>query len=209
MDKNRVAVDVFDKLARQYRDKFMDVSLYKDSLDLFCGSLPAKAAVLELACGPGNITKHLLDRRGDINILATDLSPNMLALAKESNPQLETRLMDARRMGDLQKQFDGIMCGFCLPYLSKEEAVRLIAVAAKRLNKGGVFYLSTMEGDYSKSGFETSSSGDKVFMHYHEEKYLREALDRSGFNILLTERKNYVSNAKDTTDLILLAALPA
>jgi 23S rRNA G2069 N7-methylase RlmK/C1962 C5-methylase RlmI len=46
------------------------------------------------------------------------------------------------------------MCGFCLPYLSKEEAVKLIRDAAAILNPDGVFYISTMEDDYSKSDFK-------------------------------------------------------
>ncbi|MFK8007357.1 MAG: hypothetical protein AB8H03_13345 [Saprospiraceae bacterium] len=36
MDQNKIAVDVFNKLAKTYQDKFMNVDLYKDSFDFFC-----------------------------------------------------------------------------------------------------------------------------------------------------------------------------
>jgi len=45
--------------------------------------LNEQAKVLELACGPGNITKCLLSKRPDLEILATDIAPNILELAKK------------------------------------------------------------------------------------------------------------------------------
>lgn len=35
------------------------------------------------------------------------------------------------------------MCGFCLPYLSKEETEKLINDVSRLLNPEGVFYIST------------------------------------------------------------------
>ena len=35
MDKNKIAVGVFDKLATLYQEKFMDVNLYSDTFDFF------------------------------------------------------------------------------------------------------------------------------------------------------------------------------
>jgi ubiquinone/menaquinone biosynthesis C-methylase UbiE len=63
MDKNKQAIDVFNKLAKVYQDKFMDVSLYHDSFDVFCSHIKKEnPSVLELACGPGNITQYLLKK---------------------------------------------------------------------------------------------------------------------------------------------------
>ena len=48
-----------------------------------------------------------------------------------------------------------------------------------------------MEDDYEKSGFETTSFGgeNEVFIYYHQEKYLREQLLKSGFKIIDLQRK--------------------
>jgi len=75
----------------------------------------------------------------------------MLALAKKNNPTAEFQLLDSREILKLNKTYDAIMCGFCLPYLTKEEAIQLMEDAAKILNANGVIYISTMEDDYSKS----------------------------------------------------------
>lgn len=207
MDKNKIAVAVFNKLAKEYQDKFMDVNLYSDTFDFFCNTIKKEnAEILELACGPGNITRYLLKKRPDFKIVATDLSPNMIRLGKINNPKAEFQLMDCRDIGLTEKKYDAIMCGFCLPYLSKEESLKLIGDASKLLKPSGLIYLSTMEDDYDKSGFKKGSAGDEIFMHYHQADYLTAALEENGFTILNLNRKEYlIHDGTKTTDLILIA----
>jgi predicted TPR repeat methyltransferase len=207
MNNIKQAFEVFDERANSYQEKYMDVSMYAESLDLFCNLISKpNAEILELACGPGNITKYLLNKRSDYKILSTDLSPNMLELASVNNPNAEFQLMDCRDIGSIQKKYDGIMCGFCLPYLSKDETLILIINSSKVLNSDGLIYLSTIEDDYTKSGIQTSSFGDKCMMYFHQADYLVDQLEKSDFEVFSLKRKNY-SNANGTkvTDLIILA----
>lgn len=180
----------------------MDVSLYADALNTFCEQLLPNAKLLELACGPGNITKYLLNKRPDLHILATDLAPNMLELAKANSPGIEAKLLDCRDINTLTERYDGIMCSFCLPYLSKEEAIQLIKDAAHLLHPNGILYLSTMEGDYTRSAWQKSSQGDELFIYMHEADYLLQALHDHGFDTVDTRRVM----AEEVTDLVLLAA---
>lgn len=206
-DKTKNAVEVFNKCANEYQRKFMDTKLYHESFDLFCEHITTKnAAILELACGPGNITKYLLEKRPDFSILGIDLSPNMIDLAKVNNPTVAFELMDCNAIGLIDTKYDGMMCGFALPYLSKEEALKLITNASVLLGSAGVLYLSTMEGDYSSSGIQRSSSGDEIYIHFHQEDYLVNALKATGFEILNLQRKHYrMPNGTETTDMIIIA----
>ena len=207
MDQTKIAVDIFNKLATGYQDKFMDVSLYHDSLNVFCNSIKKEnPEILELACGPGNITKFLLEKRSDFKILGTDLAPNMIELAKINNPSANFELMDCRAITSLSKNYDGILCGFGLPYLSKEEAIQFIKDASRKLNNNGILYISTMEDDNSKSGFKTGSTGDKMYQNFHQSDYLSATLGENGFSIIHLERKEYLYNEENTTDLIIIAA---
>lgn len=188
----------------------MQLSAYHHSFDLFCKVIGKKnASILELACGPGNITAYLLSKHPEYTITATDLSEKMLERAKANNPAAHTMLLDCRDIGKLSGKYDAIMFGFGLPYISKTEAVQFIADAAHVLNKGGVLYISTMEDDNSKSGYRNSSDGkDSIYMNYHEARYLTEALHNNGFKIVLEHRQPY--NEPDgsvTTDLILVTKL--
>lgn len=206
MDRTKIAVEIFNKHAEAYQAKFMDVSMYHDSFDLFCSYIPkTNADVLELACGPGNITKYLLSKRPDFNVLATDLAPNMIALAKENNPTAMVELLDSREICKLQKIYDALMCGFILPYLSKEETNLLISQAYHCLNAQGVLYLSTMEDEYCKSGTVKSSAGDEMYMYYHECEYLIEMLKMIGFQKIDIQRKVYKIQEVNTVDLIIIA----
>jgi cyclopropane fatty-acyl-phospholipid synthase-like methyltransferase len=206
MDKTEIAVALFDKQAAIYQEKYMNVEAYATSLDAFCTALPKqKARLLEVACGPGNLTRYLLSQRPDLQIWATDLSPNMLKLAVANNPTAQFRLMDGRHIGQLTERFDAVVSGFFLPYLSKKEATQWIADAATVLVDGGIVYISTMEDDHRKSGWQTASNGEQVFIHYYQAADLMAILEKSNFEIIHLQR--YYTPAKDgttITDLIII-----
>src|SRR5574338_140045 len=117
MDRNQQAIDVFNRRAGEYMEKFMDQQAYHVALDFFCGAVEKQhARVLDIACGPGNITRYVLQQRPDFRVTGIDLAPNMIALARTHNPQAEFRIMDVRKLNQLQERYDAMICGFCLPY---------------------------------------------------------------------------------------------
>jgi 2-polyprenyl-3-methyl-5-hydroxy-6-metoxy-1,4-benzoquinol methylase len=207
MDKSKVAVEIFDKLAGEYEKKFMDVSVYAPSLDLFCNSIsPSHSSLLEIACGPGNITSYILKARPGLNILGIDLSPNMICLAKKNNPTAEFQLMDCRNIDQLERHYDAVICGFCIPYLSKPEVEKLFRDISSLLDGEAVLYLSTMEDKYEHSTVKKASSGDAVFVHYYEADYLSGLLKANGFEIIDLAR--YGSKAVEPSadiDLVMIA----
>jgi 2-polyprenyl-3-methyl-5-hydroxy-6-metoxy-1,4-benzoquinol methylase len=208
-DKTQAAVAIFNRLADVYQNKYMDQSLYHDTFDFFCKNIAAQNPnVLEIACGPGNITQYLLKVRPDLQIFGIDLAPNMIELAKQNNPTAHFEVMDAKTIGQLPQKYHAIMCGFCLPYLNKMEALQLIQDAVQILLPGGTIYLSTMENDYDKSAIQRASTGDEMFIHFHEAAYLIPALEENGFSILDVQRKVYPDgNGNETIDLVLIARL--
>lgn len=201
------ASDIFNKNALLYQSRFMDVSLYADTFDRFCSHLATGAKVLELGCGPGNVTRQLLTQRPDLKILATDIAPNMLELAKANSPGAEFRLLDCRNLSGITDTYDGILSGFCLPYLSEEESTSLIRNCAAILKPKGILYLSCMEeNEHYQSGIKTSSSGDKVYMYYHSARFLTDSLSDAGFqDIELTRKTTLAGDEPDNTDLVITA----
>lgn len=207
MDYSLAAAEIFNKHAVPYQNKFMDVSLYADTFDFFCANIEKhNASVLELACGPGNITKYLLTKRPDLKIYGIDLAPNMIDLARANNPTATFDVMDCRLISNLNNKFDAIMCGFCLPYLSKEETTTLFNDAAALLNTNGIIYLSTMEDEYANSKFVKGSTGDEIFMHYYTETDLTTMLQQATFKVLHISRvKSIMTNGLAVIDLIIIA----
>jgi len=207
LDKYQVTVGTFNKLADAYQEKYMNFDFYFDTYDKFCELVANDSAtILEVACGPGNITKYLLSKCAGFKIEGIDLAPNMVELARANNPTANFQVMDSRKISVITKKFDAILCGFCFPYLSKEDVARFIADARCLLKKGGILYLSTMEDDYEKSGFQKSSAGDRVYIHYHQFEYINHHLIANGFRIIEVSRKAFPNeNGPSTTDLFVFA----
>ncbi|WP_124981236.1 class I SAM-dependent DNA methyltransferase [Nonlabens xiamenensis] len=202
-------INTYNNAAEQYQNKFMQMDLYNDTFDKFCCLIQKEnAEIFEIATGPGNVTKYLNLKRPDFKIFGIDLAPNMIELAKKNNPDSEFNVMNCKDIDKLDRKFDAIMCGFCMPYLSKEECAKLIADSSELLSRNGLLYFSTMEDDYNKSGFETTSfSGqDRVYIYYHQEEYLSDCLTQNGFEIAELERKDYPEpDGTFLTDLIIIA----
>jgi 2-polyprenyl-3-methyl-5-hydroxy-6-metoxy-1,4-benzoquinol methylase len=193
MNRNQNTIQTWDKLAQKYQDKFMDVHIYDDSYDLFCQAVADENAyILEVGCGPGNVTKYLLDNHPNYRILATDVAPSMIELGKINNPSAAFQVMDARDINQIDRKFDAVLCGFCMPYLSKEEAIQMIKDSYLLVNDGGICYISTIENDYDKSESQTSSDGQyTMHVYYHEAEYLQQAFTECGFETLHLLRIEY------------------
>lgn len=182
MDRYTETFETWNKVASLYQDKFMDLDLYNDTYDFICNSITKNnAKMLEIGCGPGNITKYLLSARPDFDIFGIDIAPNMIELAKKNNPTASFAIMDSRQIDEINTRYDGIICGFCLPYLSHTDSQKLITDCYNLLNEEGLIYISFVEGNPNKSGFKTSSSGDRTFFYYYNLDDLTLQLTKNNF----------------------------
>ena len=168
MDRYKETFDTWNKIASLYQDKFMELDLYNDTYDFICNSIDKpNAKLLEIGCGPGNITKYLIAKRPDFDLFGIDIAPNMVELARQNNPAAHFAVMDSRQINNLDSKYDGIVCGFCLPYLSQTETNELISNSYNLLSDNGLLYLSFVEGDPDKSDFKAGSGG-RVYFYYHK-----------------------------------------
>lgn len=90
--------------------------------------------MLELGSGGGNNASHL---KAHLDITLTDLSPEMLALSRTLNPELEHIESDMRTLR-LGRQFDLVFAHDAVSYLLDEESVRqAVRTAWEHLRPGG------------------------------------------------------------------------
>ena len=191
MDKYTETFDTWNNIASVYQDKFMDLDLYNDTYDHICDSIEKpKVRLLEIGCGPGNITKYLLSKRPDFDIFGIDIAPNMVELAKLNNPAANFEVMDSRQIKNLDTKYDGIIAGFCLPYMSKTESKKLISSSYELLNNNGLIYLSFVEGESAESGFKEGVGG-RVYFHFHNLDYLKSQLAKTNFEEINTFKVKY------------------
>jgi SAM-dependent methyltransferase len=98
---------------------------------------PEAQSVLELACGTGIITKELA---GAYTVTGLDLSPEMIAIAKQKLPQAKFKVGDMASFR-LGKTFDVVLCLFdSVNHLLEWDDWRsMFQSVDEHLNKGGLF----------------------------------------------------------------------
>ena len=117
-----------------------------------------RGLVLELGCGSGLLTRYLVD--AGHRVLATDASPAMLQLARETAPGAE----DIRTLvlpDDPLPACDAIVSiGHVLSYLPDEGAVeRALLAGAAALRPGGVFAIDLCDLRYGEARRDDTSQG--------------------------------------------------
>ena len=208
-DQLRETISTFDQAAERYLRHFQDYPPYQSSYEAFLAALkPAQKRVLELACGPGQVTHHLLQKRPDLEIIGVDLAPNMIRLAKDLNPGVDYRVMDVREVGTLGTSFDAVFAGFCLPYLPLTDVEELLRDLGTMLHPGGLLYLSLTTGADDALIRQTSpNASGAVYLYHHPLPAILQQLQTLGFGLLESATMEHEHHQKTLQDVYLLARL--
>ena len=104
--------------------------------------------VLELGCGSGLLTRYLVE--AGHRVVATDASPAMLGLARETAPGADVRQLVLP--DDPLPECDAVVSvGHVLSYLPDEEAIeRALAATALALRPGGILALDLCDLRYGE-----------------------------------------------------------
>jgi hypothetical protein len=89
------------------------------------------------------------------------------------------------------------LCGFCIPYLSSSEVINLFKDSYKLLGEGGLFYVSVIMGDNADSGYQSSSSGDRVYIHYYDLEFVCDLLAQGGFEVSQSDIVEFDTGQKE------------
>jgi SAM-dependent methyltransferase len=117
-----------------------------------------RGLVVELGCGSGLLTRHLLD--AGHRVIATDASPAMLELARAGAPDAE----DVRQLTLPDDPIPGadaiVSVGHALSYLPDEAAIdRALVAIAQALRPGGVLAIDICDLEWGAARHDWSSSG--------------------------------------------------
>ena len=109
-------IESYDKSARKFDDTIAALPNYNDAYDYLADRLADGDAVLDLACGSGQIGKYLTERK-KVAITGVDLSEEMLKLARQKIPDgtfYKESIVDFSR----NARYHAVIIGFGLPYLT-------------------------------------------------------------------------------------------
>ena len=127
--------DFFNSLAKDWdaRQKLSDDDVF--NLVKLANINPGDK-VLDVACGTGIIDKHLL-KLGAKNVVAIDLSENMIAIAKSKNSDENLRYEIADFYDFSEGDFDKIVIYNAYPHFTDTQA--FLTAINNNLKKGGEF----------------------------------------------------------------------
>ncbi len=145
--------------------------------------LKAGAKVLDAGCGNGYTTKILV--KAGFSVVGTDISSNMLKLAKKDVPKARFYRMDMRRLRFPKASFDAITCFYAIIHVPKRYHLQVLKSFNAVLGPGG--YLLISMGLYaSKPEPDIGSDwlgAPMYWSHYGQKKNL-ELIRSAGFRIL-------------------------
>lgn len=202
-----VSVATFNKMADRYTEKYFHLDMYDRYLEQFAQRIKSQgASVLDVACGPGNVSAYLMKIRPDLKLVGIDLAEGMVKQARLRVPSAEFLVKDCRCIDELEHIFDASAFAFGLSYLTDDDAVRFFNALNATLAESALLYLTTITGDPGWSGFETSDNGDKIYIEYRSVSNVVSMVERAGYRVDFKEVIASPANAsRATQDLILIA----
>ena len=182
--------------APDYLDAGLPWSLAQDELQAAVSSFRPTGDVLELACGPGVWTRHLLSRAESVT--AVDASPEMLALAAERVGEERARFLQADLFRwEPDRRYDAVFFGFWLSHVPLDRFERFWSMVDRALRPGGdVFFADDnlrepeelIEGPVSETIQRHLREGTpyRIVKVPHEAQDLQDRLDQLGWRITVT-----------------------
>lgn len=203
----RITVATFDRLAERYAEKYFHLDLYEPYLQRLAKRIDTPGArVLDVACGPGNVSACLARARPDLRLIGIDLAEGMIKQARLRVPSAEFLVGDCRHIDKLGLEFDAAAFAFGLNYLTDDDATLFFASLDSALADSAILYLSTVTGQSGWSGIETSGNGDKVYLEYRSVNDVVSMVERAGYSV---ENLDVIASPagapRATRDLILIA----
>ncbi len=178
---------------------------YEEEAEIYRQALVGAAkrpvrTVLELGSGGGNNASHM---KAHFTMTLSDLSPEMLALSKTINPELEHVQGDMRTLR-LGRTFDAVFAHDAVSYLQDEESVRhAVATAFAHLEPGGstVFapddYADDWQESHSSGGHDAPDGRALRYLEWSHRGGLKPPLYAFDFAYLLRESDGSVRGVHD------------
>lgn len=220
-ENQKITIESYNNVAEVYAQKHASLTNYNDSYDEFASFIPEGGEVLDLACGPAQISLYLAKEVPGLHITGVDLSSGMLKEARKNIPDgsfFEASIIDFDGKTECGHLFDAAVLGFGIPYLSTEETKKCLLNVCNNLNDGGVFYLNFMDVRTDSKGNRPESAevvqmekvsfgGDNLFeIHYHNKDVIARYMTEAGFEILKAYELPYTEmDGSITTDVVYIA----
>lgn len=196
-------IAVFDESAANYENTIGSLPNYNHCYDAMISMMNSNDRVLDLACGPGNVSKYIRSRI-QVRITGYDLSDAMLELARTNVPDGTFTNRSITEFDELER-YDWVINAFGIPFLDKEMRKQCIQRSSMALKRNGHLYISFMDG--SKEGYEKPPfSGDReIYFIYHDKREVLGDLNAHQFELVKEWHLDFAAeNGETLKDVVLI-----
>ena len=148
-DSTLTTKESYDRVASKYADLYLNEFDHKpfdrDLLDKFAERVKSRGRVMDLGCGPGQVAAYLHNR--GVDAFGLDLSPEMVKLAKEANPDVEFLEGDMRSTGLPDESLAGITAFYSLIHIPRREVSAVVRGLRRVLQPGGLLLAAVHKGE--------------------------------------------------------------
>jgi ubiquinone/menaquinone biosynthesis C-methylase UbiE/diadenosine tetraphosphate (Ap4A) HIT family hydrolase len=138
-------VQVYDKIAPEFAQKWFHVQSVEPRILSFLSLLEPKASVLDLGCGCGRDV--LTMQKKGVDVVGIDLSSAMILEARRRVPGSIFRQMDARQLSYPKDTFSGIWTCAVLLHMPDKEIRYTLSEIWRVLKPAGILAMTVQEGE--------------------------------------------------------------
>ena len=136
---------VADEYVRRIYGELRHKPLDREWLDRFAATMRDAGEVCDLGCGPGHVTRHLLDQ--GVQICGIDLSPEMIVQARRLNPGIDFRQGDMTELSEADETWAGITAFYSIIHIPHERVVQALREMRRVLKPDGRLLMAFHIGD--------------------------------------------------------------
>ncbi len=178
VSKLKETINTYKDSAEALARKFDSMGVREGDVREVFELLPQNPDVLEIGCGNGRDASEILKHTS--SYLGIDVSPQLIALAREKNPQGTFEIADVEQYA-FPHNLDAIFAFASLIHLPKESFQRVLDACREALKPGGVLRLSMKRADIYTETTKEDEFGTRTYYLYSE-KDIEEAA--KGYRIL-------------------------
>jgi ubiquinone/menaquinone biosynthesis C-methylase UbiE len=169
------AAELFDELSKKPLDRLL--------LKQFAADNKNKGKMIDLGCGPGQTTRFLADN-GVKDIIGTDLSPGMIAKARELSPDIQFQTADMLNLDCLDGSFASAVAFYAIVHFTIDELALAFGEIYRVLQSGGEFLLSFHIGDDIIHRDEFFGEQVDIDFYFFQTNAVISLLKEAGFEII-------------------------
>lgn len=203
MDRDEI-IEIYSEYSAQFDERIGSLDIYNQTYVDFICVAKKKQSLLDLACGPGNVSAFIQKVLPDVEMSCVDLSDEMLVLAGDKLQKASFFKSDIMALELPERKYDMIVCAFGLPYIKACDIDRFVYQVDRFSSIGTSVYISCMEGNTLTKEVMSFADLKSLDVQRHRKEDVVASFAKRNFSLTSFSKQDYKeADGSVTADIIL------